>query len=187
MHSNLYLVTAPAVEPVTVADAKVQCRIDHGVEDPFLQDNLIVGARQWAEAFTGRAFITQTWELKLPYFLDVIELPRPPLVSVTSIKYLDTSNTLQPWAEANYIVTGIASEARGRIEPAYGISYPSTLLVPDAVRIIYVAGYGAAAAVPQGIKDAILYHVAESYTNRERPDYSLAERTIWPWVETRFD
>ena len=27
----------------------------------------------------------------------------------------------------------------------------------------------------------------EAYQNRERPDFSLAERTIWPWVAVRFD
>ena len=76
---------------------------------------------------------------------------------------------------------------RGRIEPAYGISYPSTLDVPDAVRILFVAGFGAPVAVPQGIKVALAKHVAATFLNRESPDFSGAEREIWPWVSVRFD
>lgn len=189
MESNLYFVPPAAAEPVTLAQAKAQCRVDSSDEDSFLQDSLIVGARQWAEAYTGRAFVAQAWDLRLPGFPGCeIELPKPPLISVTSIKYLDTSGTEQTWATNQYTVTGIANpEGRGYISPVYGVIFPATLPVPDAVRIVFVAGYGAASAVPQGIKNAILYHVAEAYQNRERPDFSQAERTIWPWDTTRFD
>src|SRR5215469_16680870 len=58
------LVTPPAVEPVLLADAKGQARIDT-TDDDTLVTNLITGARQWAERYTGRAFITQTWQMAL--------------------------------------------------------------------------------------------------------------------------
>jgi len=185
--SNLYLVTAPATEPVSLDEVRAQARA--GVEEDTYLATLGKAAREWAEAFTARAFITQTWELKLHCFPDgAIELPKPPLVSVTSVTYLDTSNVEQTWHVSQYIVTGIAAEtARGKIQPEWGIVYPSTLRVPDAVRVVFVAGYGAASLVPQGIKNALLLHAAEAFQNRERPDFSLAENTIWPWVQTRFD
>jgi uncharacterized phiE125 gp8 family phage protein len=188
MSSNLYVATTPATEPLTVAEAREFCRVDAPEENALLE-RLIVSARQWGEAATDRAFITQSWELKLSSFPGcAIELPRPPLISVTSIKYLDTAAVEQTWAGANYIVTGAGdADRRGRIEPAYGISYPSSHPVPDAVRIVFVAGYGAAGAVPQGIKDALLQYVAEAFQNRERPDFSAADRAIWPWVAVRFD
>lgn len=189
MRSNLYVSAAPGEEPVSLLEARTAARVSVEEEDTLL-GQLIVSARQWGEAITGRAFVTQSWELKLPRFPDcAIELPKPPLVSVTSVKYLDTAGVEQTWAPTTgYIVTGAAAEmTRGSIEPAYGVCYPSTQAVPDAVRIIYVAGYGAAAAVPQGIKRALLYHIAEAYQNRERPDFSLAEDAIWPWVSVRFD
>lgn len=190
MHSNLYAVTPPTEESVDIIEAKLACRVDSSDEDSFIE-GLIRSARQWAESLTGRVFITQTWELKLPCFPGCeIELPKPPLVApVTSVKYLDPAGVLQTWATSEYIVTAPTGEfaGRARIEPAYGISYPATLPVPDAVRIVFVAGYGARAAVPQGIRNGHLYHVAESYMNRERPDYSAAEAAIWPWCEVRFD
>ena len=189
MRSNLYLSAGPAEEPISIIEARAAARISVDEEDTLL-GQLIVSARQWGEAITGRVFITQTWQLKLPCFPNcAIELPKPPLVSVTSVKYLDTAGVEQTWAvTTGYVVYGAAAEmSRGYIEPAYGVSYPSTQSVPDAVRIIFVAGYGAAAAVPQGIKRALLLHVAEAYQNRERPDFSLAEDAIWPWVSVRFD
>lgn len=190
MHSNLYIATngAPATEPITVAEAMEFCRVDEPLDNTMLE-RLIKSAREWAEAATGRAFVTQIWELKLPYFPRcAIELPKPPLIEVTSIKYLDDAAVEQTWAAPNYLVTGIgAVERRGSIEPVYGVSYPSTHPVPDAVRIVFKAGYGAAAVVPQGIKDALGMYVAELYQNRERPDFSAATAAIWPWVMVRFD
>jgi uncharacterized phiE125 gp8 family phage protein len=190
MCSNLYSVTPATVEPVSIEEAKMHCRVDSEDEDLFVRDTLIPSARQWAETLTGRAFVTQTWELRLSWFPEyAIELPKPPLVSVTSVKYLDLAGVEQTWAASNYIVTAPNGEtpARGRITPAYSVIYPPTLLVPDAVRVVFVAGYGAPAAVPQGIKKALLVHIAEAYQNREQPDFSFAGESIWPWVETRFD
>ena len=189
MRSNLYPSIAPAEEPISILEARSAARISVD-EDDNLLFRLIESARQWGEATTGRAFVSQTWQLKMPWFPScAIELPKPPLVSVTSVKYLDTAGVEQTWAvTTGYVVTGAAAEmARGSIEPAYGVCYPSTLAVPDAVRIVYVAGYGVAAAVPQGIRQALLYHIAEAYQNRERPDFSRAENTIWPWIAVRFD
>lgn len=187
--ANLYLITPPATEPVTLDEAKAECRVDSAAEDTYISGTLIVAARQWAEKFCGRAVISQAWEMRLPCFPEcAIDLPFPPLLSVTSVKYLDTTGVEQTWAADQYLVTGVgADRTRGQIEPAYGVVYPSTLLVSDAVRIAFVAGYSTATLVPAGIKKAILSHVAEAYQNRERPDFSAAERLIWPWYEPRFD
>ena len=133
-------------------------------EDPLLSA-LILAAREHVEAFTRRALVTQTWDLKLDGFPSVIRVPRPPLQSITSISYIDSNGATQTWAAANYSVD--TSSQPGRIEPAYGISYPTLRGVPNAVTIRFVAGYGAAAAVPQSVKQAILLFVAHLYENRE--------------------
>src|SRR3954471_23227089 len=96
---------APAIEPVTLQEAKDFARVD-GLEDDGLIASLIVTARQLAELATRRALITQTWVLKADAFPrargnggwrfarrnapdDSIRLPLPPLQSVTSIRYVD--------------------------------------------------------------------------------------------------
>jgi uncharacterized phiE125 gp8 family phage protein len=49
---------------------------------------------------------------------------------------------------------------------AYGKSWPATYPETNAVRIRFVAGYGAAADVPCEIKHAILLKVADLYEYR---------------------
>ena len=71
-----WLHTPPAVEPIALDEAKRHLRIEDGVsEDDALVGTLISAVRIWAENFTGRAFITQTWERKLDAFCGRIVLP----------------------------------------------------------------------------------------------------------------
>src|SRR3990172_9406936 len=102
----LALVTAPATEPVTRTEAKVHLRIESAVTaDDTLIDRLIIVARQLGEAHTGRAFITQTWDLKLDAFpAGRIRLPKAPLSSISSVTYLDTNGASQTWDSGDYLV-----------------------------------------------------------------------------------
>jgi len=56
------LVTAPAFEPVSLADAKAQCRVDVADDDALIS-GLVTAARQYVESETGMALITQTWDV----------------------------------------------------------------------------------------------------------------------------
>src|SRR3954453_3955872 len=99
----LFQVTAPSTEPISTADAQLQCRVDASDEDALI-DALVKAAREHVETFTHRALITQTWDLKLDAFpcTGEIWLPKPPVASVTSITYLDTTGVSQTWASSNY-------------------------------------------------------------------------------------
>lgn len=141
--------------------------------DPEM-NNLIKSARQDAENYVDRALITQTWDLKAESFDELlvgsyILVPKPPLVSVTSITYVDTVGTSQTWASGNYTVDAPAGPQamHGRIARAYGISFPATRSVINAVTVRFVAGYGAASAVPQPLKQAMLLLIGHMYENRE--------------------
>jgi len=127
-------------------------------------------ARQYAETFTHRSLITQTWDLKLDGFPSGdIWLPRAPLVSVTSVSYTDTAGAPQTWAATNYSVDALVGPecGPGRVIPNYGVYYPSTYGAPNCVTVRFVAGYGAAAAVPAGIKSAMKLLIGHWHTNRE--------------------
>jgi uncharacterized phiE125 gp8 family phage protein len=158
------LITAPATEPVTVAEAKAHLRVD-SADDDALITALIVAARQGAEHITGRALMPQTWELALDGFKDVIGLQKAPLTSITSIKYLDTAGALQTMSASDYLLDSHSEPAR--VMPAYGTSWPSTRDQANAVLIRFIAGYADAATVPQEIKQWMLLRIGMLYENRE--------------------
>lgn len=168
---SLKLITAPAIEPITRQEAKLHCRIIADVADvsphpeDTLVDGLIAAARQEAEHLTGRALITQTWELALDQFDDSIKLPKPPLASVASVKYLDSAGILQTLPNTGYLLDDHSEPAR--LLPAYGTSWPATRIQPNAVLIRYDAGYGLAANVPQAIKQWMLLQIGAMFENRE--------------------
>ena len=163
---GLKISVEPSEEPVTKAEAKDHLRVDITDDDTYI-DALVKSARIWAEDFTRRSFVTQTWILKADAFPigNVIYLPSPPLSSITSIKYIDTAGTTQTWASSKYDVD--TDSEPGRIVPAFGEVWPTTRLVIDAVTITFDTGYGAASSVPEDIKHAIKFLVGHWYENRE--------------------
>jgi uncharacterized phiE125 gp8 family phage protein len=154
----------PASEPVTLAEAKLHLRQDTAADDALIT-SLITEAREWAEDFTNRAFITQTWEM----VTDVMPpwqvlLARPPLVSVTEVRYIDSNGVSQIMPSADYQVE---NGSQPFIAPAWGKMWPAVRPGAAAWRVIYQAGYGAAAAnVPEGIKLGIKQRIAQSYEAR---------------------
>ena len=168
------LISAPGDEPVTATEAKLQCKVDVSADDALFTI-LIATARERAELAMGRALVSQTWDLELDRFPSepYIELSKPPLQSVTSLKYKDTTGTLQTWATTNYVVTGeqtapvlYARQACARINLAYGIVWPATYGQAADIIIRFVAGYGSASQVPSILKEAILLDIATLYRNR---------------------
>lgn len=163
----LKLKTAPAAEPVSLTEAKLHLRVD-GTDEDTLITALIIAARDWCEGFQNRAYITQTWYLILDEFPmgDCIEIPRPPLQSITSIKYYGTDDTEYTVDSGDYFVD--EKSQPGRVSLAYSKSWPSTMLRPaNGVIVEFVAGYGAAAAVPELIKTAMKLIVGHLYEHRE--------------------
>lgn len=161
----LTLITAPESEPVTLAEAKAHMRVTHDDEDTLITA-LIAAAREACEQKLGRALITQTWEKVLDAFPEnEIRLPWPPLISITSVKYIDTSGAQQTLAADVYTID--ADSEPGWLLLADGETWPETLDVANAVRVRYSAGYGAAGAVPQSIKAWLLLKIAELYEHRE--------------------
>lgn len=163
---GLKLIAAPVSEPVSLAEAKLHLRVESDfTDDDALISALVVSARQSAEHLTGRAIMPQTLELALDEFQDEISLPRPPIASITSVKYLDQDEALQTLGADAYLLDDHSEPSR--IVPAYGTSWPATLDQSNAVLIRYVAGYADAAAVPQEIKSWMLLRIGMLYESRE--------------------
>jgi uncharacterized phiE125 gp8 family phage protein len=167
---NLLLVTPPAVLPVSVAEAKAHLRVEHDFDDEYIEACIktavarIDGRNGWLR----RALVNRTYQLFLPWFpvARCIPLPIPPLQSVTSIKYQDDSDAEQTFSSGSYQV--VKNEDEGYIYLKTGESWPGgTYERPDAVKIEFVAGYGAAATdVPENIRHAIKIEVGALYAER---------------------
>lgn len=166
---GLTLVTGPTVEPVSLQEVKDLGRANWDVEDAMI-DRLITAARRHGESITRRQFIAATWQLSLDCFPDgrLIRLPKAPLLSVSTLKYDDKDGVEQTVATSAYRV--LTGRTPGAIESKTltGQIWPETYKQADAVRVTFLAGYGAAAAnVPQDLRHAIAWLAAWWYETRE--------------------
>lgn len=164
------LVTAPATEPITLAEAKLQCGIatDVNYHDPLLQI-LITAAREKVEADTSRAIITQTWDYSFdlwPIGLEAIYLPRAPVASITSVKYYDQANAQQTLSTTVYKT--MLDREPGEIRVHYQQQWPFLYGEPGGITVRYVAGYGTAnTSVPQSLRQALLLLIDHWFENRD--------------------
>lgn len=164
---GLQQTTAPSVEPLSLADAKEHLSIT-GTDDDSRVTDLIPVATRYIEGATGRQYITASWTWELPWFpgASVFAVPRPPLQSVTSIKYIDTGGTLQTLSTDVYEAGTTSSP--GVIALKYQQSWPATRGAINAVSIVFVAGYGDAATdVPVALVQAIKLVVGHLNEQRE--------------------
>jgi uncharacterized phiE125 gp8 family phage protein len=163
---GLTLITPAAEEPITLSEAKASpsLRVSASTDDTDITA-LIVAARKMAETYTLHALVTQTWELVLDGFPSGgIMVPMPPLQSVTSIKYIDTDGTEQTLDALLYAVD--TDSIPGLIVPAYDETWPTDVRDEiNAVRVRFVAGFGAKADVPEDIKAWIKIMVGTLYDN----------------------
>jgi len=171
---RLTLVTGPTVEPLHLDEAKNHLRVesDSTADDALIQA-CVIAARETIEGQLGRCLVAQTFDGVLDRFPREIELtmPRPPLRSVTHVKYYDADGTLQTWASSKYQVSAPdgPTARSGRIVPVTGETWPLARVDQiDNVQIRFVAGYGTDwNSVPQAIRAAVLLMVGELYERRE--------------------
>jgi uncharacterized phiE125 gp8 family phage protein len=76
--------TQPAVEPVTLSEAKAHLRVDTTADDAYI-GSLISAAREWCEQHLDRTLVHTQWVMRFDSFppdgtMD-IELPRPPMAT----------------------------------------------------------------------------------------------------------
>lgn len=155
--------TAPSAEPISLDDVKLRVGVAVGVDsrDETMQGQLDA-AIKWVEDRTNRQLCTASWTLTLDRWprCGTIYIPRAPLRSITSIKYLPADGSAQAtWSSSNYRV--VTATEPGEVTLAYGQSWPSHYPVSKPIEIIFSAGYGANVAVPETFKQAITLKCAE--------------------------
>jgi hypothetical protein len=174
--------SAPIAEPMTLAQAKLQCIIDSGdTSQDTVIGGLIITARQYVEKKMQRAIFPRAMRLNLDFFpfpdwsgtigandrhvlygkywhALMIRLPLVATLSVQSITYIDLAGTLQTLDPSQYYVDLTSEPAR--IVPMPGLYWPYTQsYLPGSVTILYTA---ATYALP--VSDALVVPATGPYT-----------------------
>lgn len=169
---GLAVITPAAQEPITLAEARAQCRVD-GTEEDTLLAIYISAARASCEGLTQRPLITRTYEQTLDAFpAEEIALRVASVQSIASVKYTDTAGAEQTINSTAYTLDGTNS-LQPWLLPAVGSVWPDTEETINAVRVRFVAGFGATAAdMPADVRVWLLMTVALMFNNRELVDAS---------------
>jgi uncharacterized phiE125 gp8 family phage protein len=165
--------TSPAVEPVTVAEAKAHLRVDVSDDDTYI-GTLITAAREWCEQYLDRTLVNTQWVMRFDSFppdgTQDIELPRPPMSlagTTTAVSLTFTSETggTQAYSTASFRVD--RNSTPGAVKTLYGQTWPPHLMDDNAVSVTWWAGYGSAgSSVPAAVRHAILMVVGILYEKR---------------------
>ncbi len=158
-----------AVEPVTLAEAKLNSRIAGNTEDALVE-RLIAAARETVEGFCVRSFVDTECVVTLSGFPeDAIKLYHGFVREVTEISYMPPVSsgftrqvvTLGSWSHD-------LNGRIGLINPPTG-GWPAALNLPGSVIIKYKAGPEAANTeeeVPEAVKTAMFLLIENLYANR---------------------
>lgn len=162
----IVMTSAPALEPVTLSEAKDHLRLDGSAEDVLVQ-SLILTSRLHVEAALGLALISQGWRLTLDRVpeTDTLMLPLRPVAAITAIRIFaaDGSDSVMP--ADDYALDGSPLDPRLVRRAA---AWPIPGRARSGIAIDLTAGYGPDADdVPEPIRHAIRLLVAHWYEHRD--------------------
>lgn len=168
---TMFLVTPPALEPVTIADARAFLRISTDSEDDVLR-RIIKTARELVEAETGLALVDQTWRLRVDRWprsgrLAIFKYPVKAVTAVVAYRPDGSAIGMEP--EEFMLQHG------RRPQRVYMAQYPDAQTF-CGLEVDFIAGFGETGVeVPDALKQAILTLTAHLYENRAGLDTAKAE------------
>lgn len=180
---SLVLTAPPAVEPVSLAEAKAHLRVDSTAEDALVS-SLIVTSRLHIEAALALALVTQSWTWTIDAWQHgrSIALPMRPVASIDGVSIAGRDGTRIDLAPSDYVLDGSAAPAR-LTSLAERFPRPGTPAL--GIEIRFTAGFGGSATdVPQPICHALLMLVAHWFENREPVLTSGTRATATPIPDT---
>lgn len=158
------LITPPTNEPLTLTEAKSFLRVD-GVSDDALISALITAARLLCELWTGRALITQTWQLRLdvcPQEGGLI-LPKTPVQNVDHIKIYDLNDNPITLAASQYKIDNVGARIALCDEALWGLSMRQLA----GFEVQYQVGFGSSAStIPEPLRQGMRLHLSRLYQQR---------------------
>lgn len=166
---SLTRTTQPAVEPVTLAEAKAHLRVDDSNSDAEIAA-MVQAAREWIEQYLDRTLVNTQWTMRLDSFPYEIELPRPPIASSGTVTAVTLTYTLGDESTATLSSSAYRVDRHstpGVVRQLRSGTWPANLDDYNAVTVTWWAGYGASgSSVPAAIRHAMLMLVGFWYENR---------------------
>lgn len=173
------LVTAPAIKPVTRTEVKDALDIGYTDKDTLI-DGLIAAATSYLDGWTGvlgRALCEQTWRQDFDSLsLRCMRLPLFPVISITSVKYKDTTGAEQTINSSNYTLQ--TDDLGSYVQFLSTYSSPSLWTELPRASVTYKAGYadnGSVSMVPEAIKQAIYLMTRQWFDN---PTAAVVGQTV---------
>ena len=178
--------SGPAVEPITLADAKAHLRVTTTTTtdvDSVYINGLITVARKKVESYLNRKLVWQMWDIYWDRWPagDYITLPFGNLKTVTSVKYTDSDSTQSTLSSTKYTVDIYSNE--GRVVLVGGNSWPSdNLFEANPITIKFKCGFSSSRAnIPEPIKHAVKVELSGLYEQREPDIVGVG----FQWTRTR--
>lgn len=161
------LIEEPAIEPLTLAEAKSFLRVEHDADDGLIA-SLMKAACCEVESATRRALITQGWRIALDGWpaSGRIVSPVSPLRAVTAACVRAADGEASDLELSAFTLDTVSSP--GVIEFDRGlVSNPGQLIA--GIEIEITAGYGeTSASVPEPLRQAMRLLIARYYEQRDR-------------------
>ena len=157
--------TPPQYLPLSLAEAKLHCRVDGSEDDALFTGVYIPAATQMCQQMLGRSIMAQAWKRSAEYFEPAIRLLWPAVLSVTSVVYVDVDGATQTLDPSAYVLSS------DTLTPTD--AWPEVKSGPGAVVVTYQSGFATGneaaqqAAVPAAIKSWLLLTVGTMCAHRE--------------------
>lgn len=157
------LLSAPAAEPLSLAEAKAFLRVEHADDDDVI-GALIAASRIHIEAQTRRALVTQNWRIIRDAWPVDGRLPlRPaPLRTLAAVRVYDAGGVAHAVDTESFVLD--AGGAELAFAP-WALAQPGRLAA--GIELDVAVGYGDAGTdVPEPLRQAVRLLVAHWYENR---------------------
>ena len=169
------LLTGPAIEPVSLAEARDWLRVESTAEDDLI-GALVTSARLIVESATRRMLITQSWRLSIDRWPgvaitqdgwiprpEILAIPFAPFQRLSAINIIDANGVASAVDPASYCVNGGPERAR----VVFAGEPPRPARAFGGIEVDIVLGYGdSSATVPEPLRLAIRMLTARWYENR---------------------
>ena len=172
-YRSLVRVTEPAVEPVTLAEAKAHLRVDVSDDDALISA-IVKAAREFCEEYLDRTLVNTQWRMRAdqlpPSGTEDVALPRPPIAQAGTTTTVVLTYTLETGSTATYGTASYRVDRHatpGAVKTLYGQTWPPHLIDDNSVSVTWWGGYGAdGSSVPAAIRSAILMLTTSLYEHR---------------------